>query len=203
MINELDNRIKLISDISPIPENEQKLREELQLLYMIADKLVDNHSRKQECISDSVRHFARARLTELENAQFMQAEDLQKKRYDLNTLLLRTFKKLDKEGRRISFSAKPDKISVLANEKAIRVLFERLMCFCKSRISVEIKENRIKIKSDCSFPELYEMRNNKSDLMNVINKVLSFHSSTIFFSTDESECEISLSLNGMLCNETD
>ncbi len=199
MINELDNRIKQIDNISPIPENEKKLRDELQLLFMIADSIDEADDKK---ITDAVRFFAKDKLTKLENAKLLLINELQKNKYDLNELLLRIFKKLDKEGRRISFYAKTEKIFVFANERAMRVLFERLMCFSGNRLSVEIKKNRIKIKSDLSFSELNELRNNKSDLMVVINKILSFHSSTVFFSSVGQECEISISLNGMACNKT-
>lgn len=203
MLNELDNRIKLISDISPIPENEQKLRDELQLLYMTASVIVSNNLNESVRIRDLVRVFAKDRLNKLDNTKILNIKDLPMGRCDLNITLLRIFKKLDKERGRISFFSKTDKVFVLANEKAMKILFERLMCFLGERINVEVKGKRIKIKSDCSFSELTELRNCKSDSMLVINKILNLHSSAMFIYKGDNGSEISISLDGMLCNETD
>ena len=70
-------------------------------------------------------------------------------------------------------------------------------------MSVEIAKKRIKIKSDCSFADVDNLLNCQSDSMLVINKILSFHSSVLFLNDNGIGCELSLSLNGMLCNEAD
>ncbi|MBQ6708849.1 MAG: hypothetical protein IJM97_07880 [Clostridia bacterium] len=197
MLNELSDRMKRIYEIPATPENEQKLRDELQILYMITENM------SNKILSNEVRIFAKCRLSELDDIKIMSLDKIPKSRYELNTLLLRIFKKLDKEGRRISFRTQQEKIHVLTNEKIITVLFERLLLFSKNRISVEIKEKRIKIKSDCSFSRLMKLRNCKSDLILVIDKILKINSQTMFISSLDSGSEISLSLEGILCNESD
>ncbi len=197
MINELSNRIKRIYNIPATPGNEQKLRNELQLLYMMTDKM------SNKSLSKEVRVFAKDRLTELDDTKIMTLDEIPKSKYELNSLLLKIFKKLDKECRRISFCTQKEKIYVLTNEKIMKVLFERLILFSKNRISVEIIGKRIKIKSDCSFSQLIKLRNRKSDLMLVIDKILSFNSLTMFISTLDSGSEITLSLEGILCNDSD